>query len=81
MSVSIKALSEKRGKIEHELNQLLEAAGEAGLSAESEARFDALFDEDAALKKQIDQIESVNALGSELGELQSSQGLSRFAMG
>ena len=72
MSVSIKALSEKRGKIEHELNELIESAGEAGLSAESEARFDALFDEDAALKKQIDQIESVNALGSELGELRDA---------
>lgn len=65
-------MSEKRGKIEHDLNELLDAAGEGGLSAESEAKFDALFEADAALKKQIEQIESVNALGSELGELRDS---------
>lgn len=65
-------MSEKRGKIEHDLNELLNAAGEGGLSAESEAKFDALFDEDAAIKKQIEQIESVNALGAELGELRDA---------
>jgi HK97 family phage major capsid protein len=62
-------LSEKRGQIEHQLNELLEASSEGVMSAESEQKFDALFDEDNVLKKQIAQIESVNALGAELGDL------------
>lgn len=69
MSQSVKALCEKRGEIEHQLNAILDAAGSDQLTAEAEQQFDALFEQDRELKNRIEQIESVNALSAELNDL------------
>lgn len=69
MSQSVKALCEKRGEIEHQLNAILDAAGSDQLTAEAEQQFDALFEQDRELKNRIEQIESVNSLSAELNDL------------
>lgn len=53
MSTDLKALRERRGKIVHDQRAILEA-NPKGLSAEDEARFDALTKEDERVAKEIE---------------------------
>lgn len=69
MSESVKALSEKRGEIEHQLKALLDEGEKRDWTAEDDAKYDALFAEDNAIKAKIERIESVNALGADLARL------------
>jgi HK97 family phage major capsid protein len=72
MSQSVKALCEKRAEIEVQLNALLADGESREWTAEDESKYEALFADDNKSKAQIERLESVASLGSELDNLRDS---------